>query len=376
MHAASPSIPVFSSERANAGCDLHAAVHGVLQRQWFVLGQEVAAFETEFARYCGVEHAVGVANGTDALVLALRALGVSRGDRVILAANAGFYGSTALHLIGAIAHYVDVADDTLTLDPAALRSALTEQWPNPAKAVIVTHLYGQLADMPALLALCQQHGVPLLEDCAQAHGAQHQGQRAGSFGDIAAFSFYPTKNLGAVGDGGAVLTRRGDLAAQVRTLRQYGWSAKYTVGTPLGCNSRLDEIQAAVLRAKLPMLDRQNAERRAIATRYVAALRTLPVQLPASTGEDHAAHLFVLRTPQRDALRLWLLARGIGCDVHYPIPDHQQPAYAETSAAVHLPVTERACATVLTLPCFPGLRPDETERVISAVQAFFAQGPG
>lgn len=364
-------IPLFRAASVEAGLDLGAAVQRVLDRHWYVMGAELQAFEAAFAAYCGVAHAVGVANGTDALELALRAVGVQAGDRVFTVANAGFYSSTAIHAIGARPVYLDVDEATLTLAPAALAQALAAPGPKPA-AVVVTHLYGQLADMPVLVPLCQAAGVPLVEDVAQAHGAMRAGRRAGAWGQAACFSFYPTKNLGALGDGGAVLTPDAALDQRLRGLRQYGWSQKYTVALPGGRNSRLDELQAAVLRAKLPWLDAHNAARRQIAARYQSAFADLPLRGPASLGEDQVAHLFVLRTPRRDALRDFLRMRGVATEVHYPVPDHRQPAHPAPECLGPLPVTEAACATALTLPCFPGLEDAEVDRVIAAVRDFFA----
>ncbi|MDO5086184.1 MAG: DegT/DnrJ/EryC1/StrS family aminotransferase [Comamonadaceae bacterium] len=369
------AVPFFSAEGAAFGVDVGACVQRVAQSGWFVLGPSVHDFEAAFARYVGVPHAVGVANGTDALALALGALGVGPGARVLTAANAGYYASTAIAQRGATAHYVEVDAERLTLAPDALAAALRA---GPAAAVIVTHLYGQMADMPAIAALCQAAGVPLIEDAAQAHGARCAGRAAGAWGALGCFSFYPTKNLGALGDGGAVVTADAALAERLRALRQYGWARKYEVTLAGGANSRLDEMQAAVLLAKLPRLDAANAARRAIAARYNAAFARLPLRCPPSLGEDFVAHLYVVRTPQRDALRAHLTAAGIGCDVHYPVPDHRQPvrrAAAEAALAgaeVLLPVTEAACAEVLSLPCYPGLTDAQGEQVAAAVQGFFA----
>ena len=360
-------IPLFSAVLVNQGLDLGAALKRVLESNSFVLGREVAQFEAEFARHVGVDDCVSVANGTDALELALRALGVEAGDRVVCVANAGFYSSTAIHLVGAVPVYIDVDEETLTMAPVALARILETR---PA-AVVATHLYGQLAPIEELARLCREAGVPLIEDCAQSHGARYSGKCAGSFSDIACFSFYPTKNLGALGDGGAVLTSDALLAGKVRALRQYGWSSKYQVSVLGGRNSRLDELQAAVLREKLPHLDRQNAERRAIAARYNAAFKALPVRCPVSVGDDYVAHLYVIRTTQREALRGHLLACGVATDVHYPIPDTLQPAYGVRRMAEALPVTEAACAAAMSLPCFPGLGADDVEHVIGSMLAFF-----
>ena len=364
-------VPFYSAAAAHQGLDLRAALERVLDSHWYVLGREVRAFEEEFATYCGVPHCVSVANGTDALELALRALEVEAGAEVLCTANAAFYASTAALAVGAQPRYVDVDPASLCMDPAALDQALARRRP---AAVIVTHLYGQLADVAAIAATCRRHDVPWIEDCAQAHGARRDGRLAGAFGDLACFSFYPTKNLGALGDGGAVLTADAARAERLRSLRQYGWTSKYHVQHAGGRNSRLDELQAAVLRTKLPALDRQNAERRAIAERYAQAFAGLPLQLPVSTGEDFAAHLYVVRTPQRDALRGHLQACEIGHDVHYPVPDHQQPVMREAQAGVRLPHTESACGQVLSLPCQPGLGESAVQAVIDAVRGFFAKG--
>lgn len=358
------TVPLFSAIDIAATVDLRGAVQRVLDSHWYVLGKEVAAFEREFADYCGVPHCVGVANGTEALELALRSVGVGTGDRIALAANAAFYGSTAVRAISAVPVYGDVDPQTLTFAPAVLRTILE----HGVKAIIVTHLYGQLAAIESIVDLAAEFGVPVIEDCAQAHGAALRGKRAGSFGAVGCFSFYPTKNLGALGDGGAITTSSAAIAAGVRRLRQYGWGAKYHVEAPGGRNSRLDEMQAAVLRAKLPHLDTWNAKRRSIARRYNEAFAGLPVRCPPSTGEDYVAHLYVLRVANRDQFRNILNERGIASDVHYPVPDHLQPAYPCEEQKGALPVTEAACESVVSLPCFPGIKPEQVEQVIEAVK--------
>lgn len=362
------NIVLFSAERANMGIDFMMPLRNVLDSHWYILGCQVKQFEEEFARYVGVSHCLSVASGSDALELALRGLGVEHGSRVVTVANAGFYSSTAIHAIGATPVYVDVDADTLTMCPKALAEVIESK---PA-AVIVTHLYGQLADIEEIVRVASAAGVPVLEDCAQSHGARRNGQQAGSFGSVACFSFYPTKNLGALGDGGAVVTNNNDLAARVRQLRQYGWSQKYQVAIPGGRNSRLDEIQAAILRAKLPLLDGWNAQRRSIAQRYNAAFASFDMQLPVSTGEDYVAHLYVVRVQARTAFAEALKEKRIGTDIHYPIPDHRQPAY-DVVPSQSLAVTEKACDTVISLPCFPGLTDEEVDRVIDAVKVFFTK---
>lgn len=359
-------VPLFSSKIANIGVDLIGALQRVLERNWYVLGDEVAGFESEFAAYQGVKSCISLANGTDALEISLRILGIGSGKRVALVANAGFYGSTAVHAVGADPVYVDVDAATLTMAVGALQATLAAG----VDAVIVTHLYGQMADIEQIVAMASFFKVPVIEDCAQSHGAKRAGRRAGSFGDIACYSFYPTKNLGAIGDGGAITTNSVELDTRARRLRQYGWSSKYRVTEAGGRNSRLDEMQAAVLREKLPMLDGWNVQRRNIAARYNAAFSGYPLLLPASTGDDFVAHLYVIRVKERAAFIASMTAAGIATDVHYPVPDHRQAAYpvAEGSS---LPVSESASDTVVTLPCFPGLDSVSVERVIAAVHGYF-----
>jgi len=345
--------------------ELREAIERVLARGWFILGPEVEAFEQEFAQACGVQACVGVANGTEALEVALCALEVGPGDEVATVANAGYYSSTAIRAAGALPRYVDIEPGSMNMDPAALAASLSPR----IRAVIVTHLYGRMAAMSALLEVAGRAGVPVIEDCAQAHGAALEGRPAGSWGLAGCFSFYPTKNLGALGDGGAVVTSDAALAQRLRRLRQYGWREKYRCGLAGGRNSRLDEMQAALLRAKLPYLPAWNERRRAIARAYSAALRTAPVAVPEGFGEDYVAHLYVIRAPRRDELRNALAAQGIMAEVHYPVPDHRQ----ETApGGPPLPATEQAVSEILTLPCFPELTEAEVELVSRAVLEFFA----
>lgn len=363
------TVGLFSAEIANQGLDFSSPIKKVIASHRYILGEEVDRFEEEFASYVGISHCITVANGSDALELALCALGVQRGDKVVTVANAGFYGSTAIYAVGATPVYVDVDVDSLTLCPKAFEAVINTK---PA-AVIVTHLYGQLANIEELVEVAQKSGIPVIEDCAQAHGARRNGRLAGSFGTIACFSFYPTKNLGALGDGGAVITANAELATRIRQLRQYGWSQKYQVSLVGGRNSRLDEIQAAILRMKLPHLDNWNTQRRSIAKRYNEAFAGLDVKLPSSTGEDYVAHLYVLRIQDRALLAAALNEQRINTDIHYPIADHRQPAY-DVGQSLTLPVTEAACETVISLPCFPGLTDEEVRRVIDAVTAYFSKG--
>lgn len=345
---------------------LAAAVARVLQSGWYVHGTEHAAFEREFAAYCGRRHCIAVANGSDALELALRAVGAGPGGEVVTAANAGGYASLAALAIGAMPVLADISASDLTLDPA---SALALLGPR-SKAVVATHLYGQLADMAALGAGLAGRGIALIEDCAQAHGAVRDGRRAGGFGDLATFSFYPSKNLGAAGDGGAVVTDDDDLAARLRELRQYGWQERYRAVTPGGRNSRLDELQAAVLRVKLPHLDAWNEQRRTIVAHYREAAAGTALALAHRPAPDYVAHLCVARHPDRDGFRQRLAARFIATAIHYPYADHQQPAVrAQRFRAGPLPVTERVVGEILTLPCFPEMTEAEVDAVAAAIRS-------
>ncbi len=348
--------------------ELEAAALRVLRSGWYILGPEVQAFEAEWAAFSGVEHCVGVANGTDALHLALRAVGVGPGDEVITVPNAAGYTGFVIRLIGARPVYADVDEQTWTMDPASVEQLLNER----TRAIVPVHLYGAPADMERLRALAERHGVPLVEDCAQAHGAQAHGQPVGTWGNVACFSFYPTKNLGALGDGGAVLTGDAELANKVRRLRQYGWSPKYCAVEPYGFNSRLDELQAALLRVKLQVLDAGNQQRRAVASHYHELLQGQPgLLLPADTP-GHVYHLFVIRVLQgrRDGLKQALHARGIGADVHYPMPDYLQPAFADLDYRPGTaPVSEQLAGEVLSLPCYSELSPNEVRAVAAAVRA-------
>ncbi|WP_457092917.1 DegT/DnrJ/EryC1/StrS family aminotransferase [Microvirga sp. P5_D2] len=347
--------------------EVQDAIGRVFQSGWYILGKECEAFEQEFAEFCGVSHCLGLANGTDAIEMGLRALGVGPGSRVVTVANAGFYTATALAAIGAEPVFVDVDRDTKLMALDQLEAVLAA---GGIDAVVITHLYGLLNDMDAILKLTKPAGIPVFEDCAQSHGARRGGRRAGSFGDAASFSFYPTKNLGAIGDGGALVTKSSDVADKVRRLRQYGWESKYKVVTPGARNSRLDEIQAAVLRAKLPHVDRWNAKRRDIASRYSTEIEHPRVGCPKTYGDDYVGHLYVVTCEDRGGLQAHLKAAGVGTDVHYPIPDHRQPIIAANSRDVRLPVTEELADKVLTLPCYPELSDDEVATIIAAVNSW------
>ena len=336
----------------------------VLNRSWFILGPEVEAFETEFAAYVGVRHCRTLANGTDALELALRALGIKQGDTVATVANAGFYTSTALLAIGANPFYMDVNLDTRVVQPSEVRRAVGEG----VKAVVVTHLYGKaVPDMLEIAEICRVVGVVLIEDCAQAHGARLGGKTVGGFGDLSCFSFYPTKNLGALGDGGAVATNDIVIADKIAGLRQYGWSKKYQVELAGARNSRMDEMQAAILRAFLPFLDAWNKRRRDIAAQYTTSIKHAEVILPPVGNENYVGHLYVMRAKQRDQLQIHLRTRNIATDIHYPIPDTRQPIFGNRYADVQLPNTMQLAREVLTLPCYPEMTDDDVQLVVNAV---------
>ncbi len=348
--------------------ELATSVNRVLASGWYILGRECAAFESEFAAYCGVAHCISVANGTDALELGLRSLGIGPGDTVATVANAGGYSTSAIRAAGAEPLYIDIDPSTMNMSAADLAARMT----GAERAVIATHLYGRMANLPALLESTRRAGVPLVEDCAQAHGATIGGKKAGSWGAVGCFSFYPTKNLGALGDGGAVTTNDGRLAERVKSLRQYGWSSRYRC-PEYGRNSRMDEMQAAILRTKLPHLDGWNARRREIAAAYSGALAGQPVECPGEFGEDYVAHLYVIRCQARDHVQAALKARGIATDVHYPVPDHLQEAArrarGRAAATAQLPVTEQAAGEILTLPCYAELADDEVTAVIGALRS-------
>ncbi len=348
---------------------IRQALERVVSSGWFVMGPEVRAFEEEFSTWLGVSRTLGVGNGTDALELALRALGVTRNDTVATVANAGMYTCTALLAIGAKPFFMDV-------DPQSGLASLVEcerALDAGVKAVVVTHLYGlAVPDIEAIADRCRRSAVPLIEDCAQAHGAVINGRKTGTFGDIGCFSFYPTKNLGALGDGGAVVVRDAGLGDRLAQLRQYGWSGKYTVSQPGGRNSRLDEMQAAVLREFLPLLDGWNERRRQIARRYASLITHQAVSLPRFEADEYVAHLYVVRTRNPAGLKDHLQAYMVGSDVHYPIPDHRQSVFAGAYDEVALPVTEQLAGEILTLPCYPEMSDNDVQQVAEAVNTWKA----
>jgi dTDP-4-amino-4,6-dideoxygalactose transaminase len=351
---------------------IDAAVARVLASGWFVLGEEVARFEEEFAAWLGVEHVVACANGTEAIALALQAAGVRPGDEVLLPANTCVPTLSGLRLSGARPRLCDVDPETLTIDAVLVERALSPS----VRFLLPVHLYGGVADVEGLLLLANRHGLTIVEDCAQSHGASLSGRMTGGFGTAAAFSFYPTKNLGAYGDGGAVATRDAELANRLRQLRQYGWSRR-DYAEREGWNSRLDELQAAILRAKLPSLADENARRRQIAGRFDAAFEGLPLRLLRTrTDSLPARHLYPVRVERRDAFRAHLATLGIETRIHYPVPLHLHPAYASLGhKRGDFPVSEHACDSVVSLPIYPSLSDAQVEAVIAAVRGFFGEKP-
>jgi dTDP-4-amino-4,6-dideoxygalactose transaminase len=355
--------------------ELDAAIAGVLESGWYILGGQSQEFERDFAAYVGAGHAVGVANGTDAVELALRAAGIGDGDRVATVSHTAVATVVGVEQAGARPVLIDIDARTFNIDPNRLEDTLRSGACGQLKAVLLVHLYGRPGPVAEIKALCDRFGLLLVEDCAQAHGAAVDGRKVGSWGFSAAFSFYPTKNLGAFGDGGAVVTSDGSAKDRLSLLRQYGWKSRF-LSDVVGKNSRLDELQAAVLRVKLRRLDEDNRRRRAIAARYDADLPrdrdrlALPEPHPG-----HVYHQYVVRAPQRDALAAHLKAAGVGTLVHYPFPVHLQPAYRDRVlvGAGGLPNSERAAAEVLSLPMFPQMTPPEVDAVIEGAKSWLVR---
>ena len=369
------SHPDFISQ-ANPLCQylahregIDAAIQRVLHKGRYILGEEVEAFEREFARYLNVAHAIGVGSGTAALEIALRACGIGPGDEVITTAHTAVATVAAIELAGATPVLADIEPGSFLLDPAEVEKVISPR----TKAIIPVHLYGQPADLSGLLPLAQRHKLRMIEDCAQAHGAIYGDRRVGGWGDLGCFSFYPTKNLGAIGDGGMIVTGSTELAERARSLREYGWQRRY-VSAFAGANSRLDELQAAILRVKLPCLDADNQRRLEIARLYsedLAGCVTVPL---VKDSRSHVFHLFVIRTACRDALQEFLGKQGIGCAVHYPAPVHLQPAYlGRLGEAGSFPAAEQAANDILSLPLYPELLASQCQRVIRAIREFFSQ---
>ncbi len=358
------SVPFVRLRPAEDAAAVEAAIHRVVESGWFVLGPEVEAFEHEFAAACGSAHAIGVATGTDAIALVLRALGIGPGDEVITTPLSAAYTALAVMMVGARPVFADVDEQRFTLDAGQVEAAVTPR----TRAILPVHLYGQSADLAALAGVSARHDLALVEDCCQAHLATCGGRPVGTVGIAGAFSFYPTKNLGALGDGGAIVTSDNALAERLRRLRNGGQADRYR-HVEAGVNSRLDEIQAAILRARLPFLGGWTARRRALARMYRAALGSARVTLPPEADEGHVYHLFVVRSGERDRLQKHLRSCGVETLIHYPIPIPRQPAFASTHPA-DCPAAADVCAEILSLPLHPGMADADVQLVARSVRAF------
>ena len=353
--------------------EMDAAAKRVLDSGWYLLGKEDEAFENEFAAYCGVKHAIGCANGLDALKLVVKAMGIGPGDEVIAPANTYIASLIAISANGATPVLVEPDLATYLIDPAKIEEKITSR----TKAIMVVHLYGRVCEMNAISAIAERHGLKVIEDCAQAHGAFCGDRRVGTLGNAAGFSFYPGKNLGCLGDGGAVTTSDDELAKKVRALRNYGSDVKYHFPYR-GTNSRLDEIQAGWLRVKLPHLDADNARRAEIAARYCREITNPEIALPENRTIEQSNnrtilpnvwHVFPVRTERRDEFQAYLAEKGVQTVIHYPIPPHRQPAYTEWHD-LDLPITEKIHETIISLPISPVMTDDEASGVIAAVNSW------
>jgi dTDP-4-amino-4,6-dideoxygalactose transaminase len=352
--------------------EIDAVIARTLESGSYILGEQVKVFEREFAAYLGVSHCIGTGTGTDALHLALRACGIGQGDVVITVSHTSVATVAAIELAGAKPLLVDIDRTSMTISPEMVESALESYTDaHKIKAIIPVHLYGHPADMEAISEIARRYNLLVIEDCAQAHGAAIEAQKVGTLGEIAAFSFYPTKNLGALGDGGAVVTGNPSLAERVRLLREYGWKQRY-ISSLNGMNSRLDEIQAAILRVRLEWLDRENERRRLIARTYDHRLEETGLVLPQTHGKvSHVYHQYVVRSTNRDQLRSYLEGQGIETSIHYPSPLHLQPAYNDRKRVIigrlNLPVTEKVASQILSLPMHAHLTEQEVERVCEVI---------
>jgi len=346
--------------------EINSAIQKVLDSGWYILGEEVEQFEQEFAAFNNARHAIGVGTGTEALHMALRAMDVGPGNEVITTAHTAVATASAIVLSGATPVFVDIEPDFFTIDPSQIESAITSK----TKAIIPVHIYGQPAEMDAIMDIAKKHRLKVIEDCAQAHGAKCNGKRVGAIGDVGCFSFYPTKNLGAIGDGGAVVTNDDSLARKIRLLREYGWEERF-ISTKEGWNSRLDEIQAAILRIKLRKLDSDNDYRRELAENYKKKLSELPLELPViREGNTHVYHLFVIKTDQRNKLQEYLQENGIQTTIQYPVPIHRQQFYIDLLGKTSLPVTEKTADKILSLPIYPELKEADQMQVINVLYDF------
>ena len=348
--------------------EIDQAIKRVLDSNWYVLGNEVKSFEKEFSSFNNISNSIGVGNGTDALQIALRALNIGSGDEVITTSHTAVATVSAIHSVGAKPVFVDIENDLFTINPELIPEAITSN----TKAIIPVHIYGQACDMNSIMSIARESKLAVIEDCAQAHGALYQGRRVGTIGDIGCFSFYPTKNLGAIGDGGALITNNNDLSDKIRLLREYGWQKRY-ISSHEGWNSRLDELQAAVLRVKLRHLDKDNKRREKNASSYFTFLKNLPLGLPKLRDNcSHVFHLFVIKTEKRDSLKNYLFNQEIYTTIQYPVPVHKQKFYRKLIGNHSLPVTEKLSKEILSLPMFPELEESQINRVSNLIGKFIS----
>jgi len=346
--------------------EINEAVQKVMNKQWFILGEEVEKLEEEFSNYIGTKFGVAVNSGSDALYLAIKALGIGSGDEVITVSHTFVSTVDAIVRNGATPVFVDIDPETYTMDVTQIEDKITEK----TKAIIPVHLYGYPADMDSINTITKKYNLFVIEDACQAHGSEYKGKKVGSIGDIACFSFYPTKNCGAYGDGGMIVTNNEEIAKKLSMLRNYGQSQKYYYDF-VGINSRLDEIQAAVLRVKLKHLDEWNERRRSIAKLYNELLKDSNVILPIEKNyTKHVYHLYVIRSKNRDELQQYLLEKGIQTQIHYPLPVHKQKAYLDLGFDVSLPITEKVCNEILSLPMYTWLHEEEILKVVEEIKAF------
>jgi len=348
--------------------DINSAIQRVLDSGWYVLGEEVTRFEKEFAQFNTVSYAVGVGSGTEALHIALRALDIGQGDEVITTAHTAVATASAIDLAGAKPIFVDIEPDFFTIDPDLIEDAITPK----TKAIIPVHIYGQSCNMDAIMKIANKNKLKVIEDCAQAHGAEYNGKRVGSIGDVGCFSFYPTKNLGAIGDGGALVTNDDQLAGKIKLLREYGWKERY-ISSKEGWNSRLDELQAAILHVKLKHLDEDNFRRNKHAKIYFDLLEFLPLELPKTrSNSSHTFHLFVIKIEQRNKLKDYLQKNCVNTTIQYPVPVHKQKYFQKMCSEKSLPVTEQVAKNILSIPMYPELEEKEINKVSNSLKDYFS----
>ena len=348
--------------------DINSAIQRVLDSGWYILGEEVTQFEKEFSQFNTVSHTVGVGSGTEALHIALRALDIGQGDEVITTAHTAVATASAIDLAGAKPIFVDIEPDFFTIDPDLIEDAITPK----TKAIIPVHIYGQPCNMDAIMEIANKNNLKVIEDCAQTHGAEYNGKRVGSIGDVGCFSFYPTKNLGAIGDGGALVTNDDQLGKKIKLIREYGWEERY-ISSKEGWNSRLDELQAAILRVKLKNLDKDNNLRQQHAKKYNELLKDLPIELPKKRENcTHVYHLFVIKVDKRDRLKEYLGKNGVNTTIQYPVPVHQQKYFQNLCDEQSLPVTEKAAKNILSLPMYPELKEKEIHKAQNILKGYFS----